>query len=110
MNWIINPGTGPVPDADPEEATRNMVALLDDAGIAHATFQPVLGQYDGSGRFSYTVRLGERESEVDMPGVPVERLRDEGLLGTPRLYVDGSSWWWKHAASILREHLTGAAQ
>src|SRR4051794_17761631 len=101
---LINPGTGPVPDANPEQATKNMVHLLDDAGLAHATFEPVLGDYDGKGRFRYIVRLGDRECEVDMPGVSVDLLRAARGF-PPRLYVAGSSWLWGFAASMLRGEL-----
>lgn len=48
----------------------------------------------GQGRYAYDVVFGDgRTVEVQMPGTPVTD-------GFPRLYVNGSSWWWGIALTI----------
>lgn len=107
---IINPGTGPVSDASLRQAETNMPELLLDAGIEGATIERRPDQDDGEGRFSFLVALDDRQAEVDMPGLPLGRVRyqgteDQNIFDFPRLYVDGSSWVWPYAVSQVAEAL-----
>lgn len=107
MTIIINPGTGPVFGATVEEASKNMAQLIIDAHIPDATFER-MPTIDDRGRFGFRVLWGNKEWEVEMPGLPLERVRWLGSEGQniwdfPRLYLDGSSWVWKYAMEILDE-------
>ena len=47
----------------------------------------------------------ERTIEIQMPGLPVDRVRfldedGQNIWDFPRLYVDDSSWVWKYALSV----------
>ena len=100
MSFIINPGSGPVENASLADAETNVTALIADTG------RPFTARYTGkehNGRFAFELRIGDEVREVDMPGLPLERVRSEDLLRIPRLYVDGSSWFWGFAVNILTE-------
>lgn len=109
---IISPGTGPVEGATIDHAYANMDALLKDAGLVGATWSRDIDAEEQGGRFSFLVNIPGAERfgrlTVDMPGIPLERVRytgDEGqnIWDFPRLYVDGSSWVWKFAVNRLRD-------
>lgn len=96
---IINPGSGPVVESDADQAEKNIEAWAKEAcRVAPAKFEKIVrkSSWDGDGRFGYEVSLriagSVREFEVMMPGVPD---LDGNVLHTPRLYVDGDSWWWE---------------
>lgn len=66
---------------------------------------------DANGRFRFVLVRGERRCEIDMPGLPIDRVRYVGGEGQdiwdfPRLYVDGSSWVWKFAVNRARDKLS----
>jgi hypothetical protein len=112
----LNPGTGPVLGADVANAQANMERLVADAGIDGATISRC-EESDSEGRFGFIVadsaKLNGRECEVDMPGLPLDRVRfmkepDQNIFDFPRLYVGGSSWVWLYAVNILRESLRGS--
>jgi hypothetical protein len=118
MNVIaINTGSGPVNGATVENADRNIAVfvrdLADDASgsgcrvvIKHTARQSE--DDDGSGRWPYKLYVDdERVLEVDMPGLPLERVRylkepGQNIWDFPRLYVDGSSWIWLFALGVCR--------
>lgn len=108
---VINPGSGPCAGATLDHAYENMRVLLEDAKLTGATFARDSDAKEEGGRFSFLVDIPEYCGEhgsipVDMPGLPLDRVRYSGKLPTPippRLYVDGSSWWWPFAVSILRD-------
>lgn len=101
-------------------------ATIDDLPVAPETFRvppleielPGGGTYvteareytidpESEGRFTFTLTFGDLAFEVEMPGIPVERVRytgaeDQNILAYPRLYVDGSSWVWTYAVSACR--------
>lgn len=122
---IINPGTGPVPNATVENAIVAAHALVADvASIAPrydeerrlegVTFDRA-SKLDSDGRFGFVFALGSECVEVEIPGWPVEKLRyldDEGqnCWNFPRLYVDGSSWLWMYAITAIREALATEAR
>lgn len=98
----MNPGSGKVADGTWEQAYENMKQFIKDCEIPlhieSANFEP-----DG-GRYLFTLKADDFkfETEVEMPGLPLEKVRymaEEGQnpFQYPRLYVDGSSWLWKFA-------------
>lgn len=102
---LINPGTGPVAGATREQAERNMVAFVADLGLSVTYWRSRRGH--GDGRWLFVVVLGKRRVDVEMPGAPLEVVRDGPVRFQPRLYVDGSSWLWPYALNIARATLTG---
>ena len=105
---FINPGTGPVRETLCRHAVMNMRAFRRDLNASGITFARY-GKIEG-GRYPFLVRLGKREVVVEMPGLPLERVRYMNAPGQnawhfPRLYVDGSSWLWEFAVPSAREAL-----
>ncbi|MGW7359442.1 hypothetical protein ACWGI0_23120 [Streptomyces sp. NPDC054802] len=105
---ILNPGSGPVGEANEVHAVASMAAFADDLT---ATGQPVdaftrtpAGDM-GDGRYAFTLQMRDgRTLEVQMPGLPTAQVRwldqpEQNIWDFPRLYVDGSSWVWKYALS-----------
>lgn len=112
---IINPGSGPVAEANEADAIKNMVAFAEDVkaeyDVGVAVGKPK-GEEDGRWSFDLTVLDGDRkiEHEVDMPGLPLERVRylklpDQNIWNFPRLYVDGSSWVWCYGVHMCEPHV-----
>lgn len=105
MIMVINPGTGPVAGTK-KQARANLKQLLADAGFSGAAVRFV-GEGCG-GRFKFRIRLDGKGTSVEMPGLPLERVRFMGAEGQsawnfPRLYVDGSSWLWEFAIRMVRD-------
>lgn len=112
MSLIINPGSGPVADTTEANARANLAPLIKDAGLDPAEVTIEGGTDDGSGRYEYTLKLGERSVDVDMPGLPLDKVRyidsaTQNIWDFPRLYVDGSSWVWSFATGFVHDGLTG---
>lgn len=104
---IINPGAGPVEGGTFEQAQINAKQLAEDLGSG---FKIINGHPDPfDGRWTFELEdPGKRVHEVEIPGLPIERVRylgDEGqnIWDFPRLYVDGSSWVWKWALEVIRD-------
>jgi hypothetical protein len=103
----VNPGTGPVVGATVEDARANVDALLRDAGVDPTSVEVDRDPaYDDGGRFSFVVHGAVRDCEVDMPGLPLDRVRftgapDQDIWQFPRMYVDGGSWVWKYAVGFV---------
>ncbi len=95
---LLNPGSGPVPDATEEQAVANMSEFVSELGahydvtvVSHA--RAAASDY-GDGRWAFELLTDdERRIEVQMPGAPIKQVREEWT----RLYVDGSSWFWEYA-------------
>jgi len=109
MTIFINPGTGPVHEATVENAAINITVFADDlrsAGLAVDSCNRVPAADYGDGRFAFQLAMADgRTIEIQMPGLPVDRVRftgDDGqnIWDFPRLYVDDSSWVWKFALSV----------
>jgi len=98
---ITNPGCGPVQGATKADADHNILAFVQEAGLKVWTR---IQDLDGDGRFGYSVE-GESGAvfEVLMPGIALEDVRDASILCAPRLYIDGSSWWWSFALDIVSQ-------
>jgi hypothetical protein len=104
MKIFVNPGAGPVKGATVENANINIQKFIEDCGLPglRVNDQAVIDK--GDGRFIYKlVRDGYAKSiEVQMPGLPLDQVRFMDYKGQnawyfPRLYVDGSSWFWLFA-------------
>ena len=121
---IINPGTGPVTSATLRHAwSAARVLRRDLEGFARAyrdDHPPIpwsdvriirRPRLDSNGRYGFVFKRGHRRCELDMPGLPIERVRYVGSPGQniwhfPRIYIDDSSWVWMYAVSSAREALS----
>ena len=105
MTIFINPGSGPVAGASEASARANLEKFIEDLKEKgcraepnpHADFKA-----DGQGRWETSIIVEGEEVEIDMPGLPLEKVRwlseeSGSIWDFPRLYVDGSSWIWKFA-------------
>lgn len=102
MSIIINPGSGPVRDATYENAAFNICVFANEVG---AVVQEGGGKNRGDGRWTFTLQKDAGTAEVEMPGLPLARVRyigepDQNIWDFPRLYVDGSSWVWEFAVRV----------
>ena len=97
----VNPGAGPVPNATEANAVDNMPRFIADCSAKNLAFVRVPEQDDGDGRYSFLVYRESRCHLVQMPGLPLERVRfmtdQQNARDYPRLYRDGGSWLWKFA-------------
>ena len=101
---VANPGAGPVSGSTRENADKNMRKFLEDCGADSFEF----GGMEHDGRFGYQMKVGDRTVDVDMPGLPLEKVRfvsdpGQNIWDFPRLYIDGSSWVWKYAVSVTKD-------
>ncbi len=114
--WLvlpINPGSGPVDGATKENAEVCIRQFIVDLKLAGVTYEYIGPGPDGSsfdGRFEFNLNLGGQNCSVDMPGIPLERVRyidrqKQNIWDFPRLYVEGSSWVWVYAISQARSFL-----
>lgn len=106
MAIITNPGAGDCETGTYENAYNNIKQFIKDC---EAPMHIVESDHEvgDDGRFRFMLRSDEVEEfriEVTMPGLPLKEVRYLGkkpehksLDDTPRLYVDGSSWWWPYA-------------
>ena len=109
---VINPGSGPVDGrATLDNAWANMEAFVKESKAK--SFRRDVEETDDPcdtmiGRFAFllTTKTGE-EISVLMPGLSLDQVRKKikkckGQM-PPRLYVDGSSWWWEFAVEIIQD-------
>jgi hypothetical protein len=114
MTIFINPGSGPVADAtldDAKVAMNQFVADLRERGHKVDEWQ-LLSESDDEGRWPFAVEVDDVAHQIDMPGIPVERVRfvdstTQNIWHFPRLYVDGSSWVWKFALNACKREEDG---
>lgn len=105
----INPGTGPVENASPKIARKNMEVFAKEVGFDGIKIKRCKGRDEDDGRFGFSLKYEKEECYVDMPGLPLEQVRWTKKLNPwhfPRLYVDGGSWLWEFAVGVARGHLT----
>lgn len=111
---FVNPGTGPVEDADADTARKNMRQFIADLGLDGVRLRRIRKQDYGEGRFAFRLWLGPRCCDIQMPGLPVERVRyisrEQNPWHYPRLYVEGSSWLWVFALNCAKSELTEEPQ
>ena len=113
-NILINPGSGPVGgEVSWDNAYENITAYIADCEIP---MRIVRSEHEpDEGRYLFVLRNDEYDYqiEVDMPGLPLERVRyvkgdKRSILDFPRVYVDGGSWIWYIATvkkDVVREVL-----
>lgn len=82
-------------------AEKNARALLREAGVKAWLTGTV--RHEGDGRWTLRARDRHRTVEISMPGCALRHLKDTVRPDTPRIYVDGSSWFWRFAVAMLRE-------
>lgn len=109
MRVIINPGSGPVPEATAQQAAGNMTAFVDDLrakGLLATGFSRHAGADYGNGRYAFDITFAAgHTAQVQMPGLPLDQVRylgepEQNIWDFPRLYVDDSSWVWKFALDV----------
>lgn len=105
MSVVINPGSGPVAGAEVPHAEANMRHFIADAE-GQWRFVRLPADDNGDGRFTYLMWRGAECHTIQMPGLPLDKVRWMGEEGQniwhyPRLYVDYSSWVWKYALGAL---------
>ena len=126
---ITNVGAGPVLEPGTREAAAvNAKVLADDLRARGLEVQvrpltdPTPDQeavlmggtrytevHDGRYPFCLQVRNRDRdthEAVVEIPALPINEIRPTGddktrMVRMPRLFVDGSSWWWPFAVDVI---------
>lgn len=110
MNIAVNPGSGPVDgDVSWDNAYENITAYITDCEIP---MRIVRSEHEADdGRYLFVLKNDEYnyQIEVEMPGLPLDRVRyvegdKRNILDFPRLYVDGSSWIW-YIATVTKENI-----
>lgn len=97
---MINPGASPVKDVSTyENAYENIEQFIKDCEIPMYIVKSE--HIPDEGRYLFVLRNDEYnyQIEVEMPGLPLDRVRyikaeGQNVLDFPRLYVDGGSWLW----------------
>ena len=80
---------------------------MQEVGISSCRREPDL---DGKGRFGFVIlEQSGMEFEILMPGIPLEHIRNVDLSVAPRMYVNGSSWWWEFAVNIIKSDMEEAS-
>lgn len=114
----INPGSGPVNgELSWENAYENIKQYIKDCEIPLYIVKS--NHVPDEGRYLFVLRNDEYDfkTEVEMPGLPLEKVRyvraeGQNILEFPRLYVDGGSWIWncglttkEQIAEVLSERI-----
>lgn len=99
---IINPGSGPCHDAQESYAAENIKQFVKDCEVEGLEWERRPDLDMGGGRFAFIVKDKRLSFEIQMPGLPLNKVRfmdepGQNLPDFPRLYRDKSSWWWKWA-------------
>lgn len=110
MPIFINPGSGPV-NGDIKNATANIAKFMEDLGL-QGLRKRHLASLDRNGRFGYRLYYEGKHSDIEMPGLPLDKVRyvdsvTQNIWNFPRLYIDGSSWVWAFATGCAISALTG---
>ncbi|AGL14290.1 hypothetical protein [Actinoplanes sp. N902-109] len=111
---MINPGTAPLDDAQPDVAAANLEVFLTAVRdrvpamggdplvrTAELSGDPVRDPAaDRDGRFGWDLPFSDGSLlRVLMPGVELSRLRDDISAQAPCLYVNGTACWWNDAVA-----------
>jgi hypothetical protein len=105
VSVIINPGAGTLARQGRErDARRSLAMLLRETGLEPTPRVRFLGA-DDTNRYTFRLTWGGRETTVDMPALSRRKLQPAPGYTPPRLYVDGSSWWWPYAVDMVRSEL-----
>lgn len=110
MNIIMNPGSGAIKeDVTWENAYENIKVFIADSEIPLRITRSFHEADEGRYLFVLKNYQYDYQIEVEMPGLPLERVRyvehdKRNILDFPRLYVDGSSWIW-YIATVKKENV-----
>lgn len=109
---FINPGTEPVNNATKENARKNIQQFAVDLNMPGIKIRRRKKADYGDGRFAFVLTNSLYKVEIQMPGLPLEKVRyinseTQNIWHFPRLYVDDSSWVWLFALSCARALLNG---
>lgn len=110
MCILMNPGSGPVGgEVSWDNAYENIGAYIADCEIPMSIVRS--DHKADEGRYLFVLRNDkyDYQIEVEMPGLPLEKVRyvegdERSILEFPRLYVDGGSWIW-YLATVKKEHI-----
>ena len=110
MNILMNPGSGPVDgEVSWDNAYENIKAFIADCEIPMRIIKSE--HTPDEGRYLFVLKNDEYDYQIDveMPGLPLERVRyvkedKRNILDFPRLYVDGGSWIW-YIGTVKRENI-----
>lgn len=105
----INPGSGPVErKVSWENAYENIKQYIEDSEIPLYVVKS--NHVPDEGRYLFVLRNDEYdfETEIEMPGLPLEQVRfmkaeGHNVLEFPRLYVDGGSWLWLYGIATKEQ-------
>lgn len=106
---IINPGTEDINSSSVENAIENIKHFVTDLNnekveIIRYEEHDYEKEYKGNGRYCFLLKKGNYCHEIQMPGLPLEKVRwmsrEQNIFAFPRLYVDDSSWIWGIALGI----------
>lgn len=105
MTIFINPGSGQISGlCTKANAVSNIRALIADIDMpSPAVTRSTSPKPDGSGRWSFVLCRGKAKCRIDMPGLPLDAIRYR--TDCPRLYIEGSSFWWKYVVELARLEL-----
>jgi len=107
MSIFINPGSGAVDGATEENAVENIKHFIVDNAIDGVNWIRVPKIDYGDGRYAFLLWKDNNCYEIQMPGLPLERVRymssEQNIWNFPRLYVDGGSWVWSFALGLSFE-------
>jgi hypothetical protein len=113
MIFVINPGTGICARARLSWARSNLrrfLADLDVPGIEMRLVEDVDEQGYACFRLSRRTAKRVHRCVVHVPGIGIRRVRyslsnRRDICAVQRLYVDGSSWAWPYALSVVADAL-----
>ena len=98
---VINPGSGKVSNTTEENAIENIKHFITDCNVKGVRYIRIPELDDNDGRYTFLIWKDNCCFEIQMPGLPLARVRymneGENPFEYPRLYVDGSSWLWCYA-------------
>lgn len=101
IKLFINPGTEPVKKSSVKNAINNMVHLIADSKLKGINCVRIPEKDYGEGRYAFLIWKDRHCLEIQMPGLPLNKVRFMGdgqnAWDFPRLYSDDSSWLWKFA-------------
>jgi hypothetical protein len=99
---LMGLGSGHVPCARKRWALGNAKALARDVGSRARV--ATHGKREGDGRWCFTVQRASKRVRVSVPGCSRAVVTAHDPFA-PRIYVDGNSWRWPFAVSVLRDAL-----
>jgi hypothetical protein len=105
----------PIEGSKEKCADLNIAQLVQDVDLERITYHRDISKDKRDGRFTYQLSHEEKEIQVEMPGLPLERVRylrkeKKESCDFPQLRVDESSWTWDFAVEVIRYKFSDAYQ